>query len=213
MRGTVMHAPGDVRVEDVAPPVLQAPTDAIIRLTAACVCGSDLWPYRGIEAVDQPRPMGHEYVGVVEEVGEAVTTITPGQFVIGSFFASDNACAICLSGYQSGCVQRQPVGGAQAFDDARGLVPHHERCLDRVRGLAGVVRGIGTADADGGDAYQCVARTGDGHGAILQDNAPGAGDDRAQREVALAHRSGLRGEPLPCRVQRIAPLKDLDAGR
>jgi len=114
MRGTVMHAPGDVRVEDVAAPVLQAPTDAIIRLTAACVCGSDLWPYRGIEAVDQPRPMGHEYVGVVEEVGEAVTTITPGQFVIGSFFASDNTCEICLSGYQSGCVQRQPVGGAQA---------------------------------------------------------------------------------------------------
>ena len=116
MRGAVLHAPGDIRVEDRERPTLVRPTDAVIRLTAACVCGSDLWPYRGIEKVDRARPMGHEYVGVVEEVGDDVSTIEPGQFVVGSFFASDNTCEICRAGYQSSCIQREPVGalGAQA---------------------------------------------------------------------------------------------------
>jgi threonine dehydrogenase-like Zn-dependent dehydrogenase len=107
MRGAVLHAPGDVRVEDRPDPRIEQPTDAILRLSATCVCGSDLWPYRGIEAVDGPTPMGHEYVGVVEEVGSDVSTVRPGQFVVGSFFASDNTCEICRAGYQSSCVQRQ----------------------------------------------------------------------------------------------------------
>ncbi|MGY1681666.1 zinc-dependent alcohol dehydrogenase family protein [Geodermatophilus sp. SYSU D01176] len=116
MRGAVLHAPGDVRVEDRPDPAIERPTDAVIRLTATCVCGSDLWPYRGIAAVDGPSPMGHEYVGVVEDVGSAVTTVRPGQFVVGSFFASDNTCELCRAGYQSACVDREPVGalGAQA---------------------------------------------------------------------------------------------------
>ena len=91
-----------------------APTDAIIRISASCVCGSDLWDYRGINPVHQPTPMGHEYVGVVDQVGADVTTITPGQFVVGSFFASDNTCPICQAGYQTSCVHREFVGGAQA---------------------------------------------------------------------------------------------------
>jgi threonine dehydrogenase-like Zn-dependent dehydrogenase len=103
MLGTVLHAPGDVRVEEREKPRIEKPTDALIRLAAACVCGSDLWPYRGIEPVDEPRPMGHEYVGVVEDVGSAVTTVAPGDFVVGSFFASDNTCEICQAGYQSRC--------------------------------------------------------------------------------------------------------------
>jgi threonine dehydrogenase-like Zn-dependent dehydrogenase len=78
------------------------------------VCGSDLWDYRGINAVTQPTPIGHEYCGIVEEVGSAVKTIKPGQFVIGSFFASDNTCPICQHGYQSSCRHREFVGGAQA---------------------------------------------------------------------------------------------------
>jgi threonine dehydrogenase-like Zn-dependent dehydrogenase len=112
----VLHAPRDVRVEQRDDPKITAPTDAVIRMAATCVCGSDLWPYRGIEAVNGPAPMGHEYVGVVEEVGSEVTTIRPGQFVIGSFFASDNTCEICQAGYQSSCVHREYVGanGAQA---------------------------------------------------------------------------------------------------
>ena len=116
MRGAVLHAPRDVRVDQRPDPTIVQPTDAIIRLAATCVCGSDLWPYRGIEAVTAPAPMGHEYVGIVEEIGADVTSIRPGQFVIGSFFASDNTCANCRAGYQSSCVHRQPVGaiGTQA---------------------------------------------------------------------------------------------------
>jgi len=116
MRGAVLYAPGDVRVEEREDPKLLEPTDAILRLSATCVCGSDLWPYRGIEAVQGPSPMGHEYAGIVQEVGSQVTTITPGQFVIGSFWASDNTCELCQAGYQSACVHREPMGalGAQA---------------------------------------------------------------------------------------------------
>src|SRR3954468_3207360 len=116
MRGVVLHAPGDVRVEERADPRIEQPTDAVIRVVAACVCGSDLWPYRGVDAVTEPAPMGHEYVGVVEEVGSDVRTIRPGQFVIGSFFASDNTCEICQAGYQSRCIHAQPMGaiGTQA---------------------------------------------------------------------------------------------------
>jgi len=116
MRGVVLHAPGDVRVEDRPDPRIEKPTDAIIRLAATCVCGSDLWPYRGIEAVDGASPMGHEYVGVVEEVGSQVRDILPGQFVVGSFFASDNSCEICRAGYQSRCVHAELMGaiGTQA---------------------------------------------------------------------------------------------------
>lgn len=111
MRATVMYGAGDVRVETVPDPTIIEPTDAIIRLTATCVCGSDLWPYRGIEPIAQPTRMGHEYVGVVEAVGSAVKTIKPGQFVVGSFFASDNTCPICQAGYQSRCVHAQSIGG------------------------------------------------------------------------------------------------------
>jgi threonine dehydrogenase-like Zn-dependent dehydrogenase len=114
----MMYGPGDVRVEERDEPRLVEPTDAIIRVSAACVCGSDLWPYRGIgvEGMEWPAPMGHEYAGIVEEVGDEVETIQPGQFVVGSFWASDNTCEICRAGYQSACVDRIPMGalGAQA---------------------------------------------------------------------------------------------------
>ena len=116
MRGAVLHAPGDVRVEQRADPTIIEQTDAIIRLSATCICGSDLWPYRGIETIEGPTPMGHEYVGIVEETGSAVSSIKPGQFVVGSFFASDNTCEICRAGYQSSCIHRELMGaiGTQA---------------------------------------------------------------------------------------------------
>jgi threonine dehydrogenase-like Zn-dependent dehydrogenase len=114
MRGVVLHAPGDVRVEDLPEPTIQAPTDAIIRLSAACVCGSDLWPYRGADRVSKPRPMGHEYVGVVEQVGDEVELIKVGDFVVGSFVASDNTCEICRAGYQTNCLHRDAPGPSQA---------------------------------------------------------------------------------------------------
>lgn len=114
MLGTVLHAPGDVRCEDVPEPQILKPTDAIIRLAASCVCGSDLWPFRGLNDVAAPMHMGHEYCGVVTEVGSAVTTVKPGQFVVGSFVLSDNTCPHCRFGFQSSCEQREFMTGAQA---------------------------------------------------------------------------------------------------
>ncbi|WP_216326459.1 zinc-dependent alcohol dehydrogenase family protein [Deinococcus aestuarii] len=116
MKGTMLYGPRDVRFEERPDPHLLEPTDAILRLSATCVCGSDLWPYRGDDLSDEPMPMGHEYCGIVEEVGRDVRGVKPGQFVVGSFFASDNTCPICNDGYQSRCVDARPMGaeGAQA---------------------------------------------------------------------------------------------------
>jgi len=114
MKGTILYGPRDIRFEERDEPRIIEPTDAIIRISATCVCGSDLWPYRGISPVAQPTPMGHEYCGIVEEVGRAVTSIKPGQFVIGSFFASDNTCPHCRAGYPSSCQHREFVTTAQA---------------------------------------------------------------------------------------------------
>jgi threonine dehydrogenase-like Zn-dependent dehydrogenase len=116
MRGVIMYGAGDVRVVDRPEPTILKPTDAIIRMGASCICGSDLWPYRGADELRGPSPMGHEYAGIVEEVGSEVRNVKPGQFVVGSFFASDNTCEICRSGYQTSCTQRVGMGseGSQA---------------------------------------------------------------------------------------------------
>ncbi|MGY1845652.1 zinc-dependent alcohol dehydrogenase family protein [Modestobacter sp. SYSU DS0875] len=114
MRGAVLHAPGDVRIEQLDDPRVVEPTDAVVRASATCVCGSDLWPYRGINEVTEPSPIGHEYCGIVEEVGADVTTVRPGQFVIVPFIASDGTCPSCRSGYQSACAHRAGITGAQA---------------------------------------------------------------------------------------------------
>lgn len=117
MRGVVMHAPGDVRTEELDMPVIALPTDAIIRVTATCICGSDLWPYRGAEPIHAGgQRMGHEYIGVVESTGADVSRIRPGDHVVGSFVASDNTCEICAAGYPSRCVHQVMMGsiGTQA---------------------------------------------------------------------------------------------------
>lgn len=114
MRGTVLYGPRDVRFEAREDPKIIERTDAVIRLPATCVCGSDLWPYRGLQPIDGPTPMGHEYCGFVEEVGSAVKSVRPGQFVIGSFAASDNTCPHCGYGYQSSCEHREWISTAQA---------------------------------------------------------------------------------------------------
>ena len=115
MRGVVMIKPGDVEVQDLDDPTILEPTDAVIRLAATCICGSDLWPYRGSDEADH-QPMGHEYAGVVEQIGSEVKNVKVGDFVVGSFFASDNTCPICQAGYQTHCVHRVPMGsiGTQA---------------------------------------------------------------------------------------------------
>jgi len=114
MKGTVLYGARAIRFEERPEPKILNATDAIIRISAACVCGSDLWPYRGINPVPKPTPMGHEYCGIVEEIGKAVTKIKRGQFVIGSFFASDNTCPHCRAGYQTSCQHKEFVTTAQA---------------------------------------------------------------------------------------------------
>lgn len=114
MLATLMYGPGDVRCEAVDDPKILKPTDAIIKLSATCICGSDLWPYRGLQPTDGPAHMGHEYCGVVVEIGSEVKTVRPGQFVVGSFCISDNTCPHCRFGFHSSCVQREFMSGAQA---------------------------------------------------------------------------------------------------
>ncbi len=114
MKGAVLYGPRDVRFEERESPKVVEPTDAVIRISLTCVCGSDLWPYRGLQPINGPTPMGHEYCGIVEEVGKAVKSVRPGQFVIGSFATSDNTCPHCRYGYQSSCVHREFMSGAQA---------------------------------------------------------------------------------------------------
>ena len=128
MRGVVMHTAGDVRVEEREDPRIIEPTDAVIRLTATCVCGSDLWPYRGVEPADHLL-MGHEYVGVVEEVGADVRTVKVGDFVVGSFVISDNTCEICRAGYQSKCVHAEFVHGGIGTQAERARIPHADGTL------------------------------------------------------------------------------------
>ncbi len=114
MKATVLYGARDVRFEERPEPKILKPTDAIIRLSLTCVCGSDLWPYRGIQPITGPQAMGHEYCGVVEEIGSAVKNVKPGQFVVGSFCISDNTCPHCRAGYQSGCQNLEFMTGAQA---------------------------------------------------------------------------------------------------
>lgn len=113
MRAVRMRAPGEVVVDTIPVPRVVKPTDAVIKLDAACICGSDLWPYRGLQPVDN-QYMGHEYVGTVVELGHEVTTLRLGDFVIGSFMLSDGTCEICQAGYPSRCVNAGSYTGSQA---------------------------------------------------------------------------------------------------
>jgi threonine dehydrogenase-like Zn-dependent dehydrogenase len=128
MRGVVMHTAEDVRVEVRDDPMIIEPTDAIIKLAASCICGSDLWPFRGIEPADH-QVMGHEYIGVVEEVGADVTTVKPGDFVVGSFVISDNTCEICQAGFQSKCVHAEFVSQTIGTQAEKARIPHADGTL------------------------------------------------------------------------------------
>src|SRR5437868_5265111 len=177
MRGAVLYGARDVRFEEREAPKIIEPTDAVIRLSATCICGSDLWPYRGISATTAPTPMGHEYCGIVEDVGRAVTSVQPGQFVVGSFFASDNTCPHCRAGYQTSCAHRQPVIGAQApvlrVPLADGtLVPTREvPSADRIPSLLAASDVLGTgwfaADAANVKAGATIVVVGDGAVGLL----------------------------------------------
>ncbi|MGW8369262.1 MAG: alcohol dehydrogenase catalytic domain-containing protein, partial [Gammaproteobacteria bacterium] len=177
MKGTILYGPGDIRFEDLETPRIEEPTDVIVRIAATCVCGSDLWPYRGLQPLDGPTPMGHEYCGYVEDVGSAVTSISEGQFVIGSFATSDNTCPNCQYGYQSSCMHREFITRAQApllrVPMADGtLVPTRDRPVDdSIPSLltASDVLGTGWFAADAGNVKPgaTVVVVGDGAVGLL----------------------------------------------
>lgn len=116
MRATVIHGERDIRLDEVPDPVLALPTDAIVRVVAACVCGSDLWPYRGVTPTHEPHRIGHEFVGIVEEVGAAVTAVKPGDFVIAPFYHCDFTCVNCRNGVSTSCLH----GGWWGSNDESG---------------------------------------------------------------------------------------------
>jgi threonine dehydrogenase-like Zn-dependent dehydrogenase len=177
MRGAVLHGPRDVRFDERDAPTIVDPSDAILRLSATCVCGSDLWPYRGLNPAREPSPIGHEYCGIVEDVGRAVKSVKPGQFVIGSFGASDNTCAHCRAGYQTSCVHRQWVVGAQApllrvpMADGTLVATPDLPSADLVPSLLAVSDVLGTgwfaADAAGVKPGTTVVVVGDGAVGLL----------------------------------------------
>lgn len=114
MHGAVIYGKGDVRFEERTDPTIKEPTDAVIRTVATCVCGSDLWRYRGIAEVKEPTPIGHEYVGVVEQVGDDVKSVKVGDFVVGGFTYSDNTCPVCRKGATANCQHGGSYDGCQA---------------------------------------------------------------------------------------------------
>ena len=115
MLATIIHAPRDIRVETVPDPVLSTGGDAIVKVVAACVCGSDLWPFRGITPTHEPHRIGHEFVGVVEAVGDRVERIRVGDFVIAPFYVCDNTCINCRNGVSTSCLHGGWWGGDDRF--------------------------------------------------------------------------------------------------
>src|SRR3954453_21185278 len=111
MRATLLYGPGDVRVETVPDPRILQPTDAILRVTHACICGSDLWPYKSMERTGKGRRMGHEFIGVVEDTGRDVRTVKRGDLVVAPFAWSDGTCVFCQEGLQTSCLHGGWWGG------------------------------------------------------------------------------------------------------
>ncbi|WP_326624453.1 MULTISPECIES: zinc-dependent alcohol dehydrogenase family protein [unclassified Streptomyces] len=231
MRGAVLYAPGDVRFEERDDPKIINPTDAIIRTAATCVCGSDLWDYRGINPVDQPAPFGHEYVGVVEEVGSDVHTIKPGQFVIGSFFASDNTCANCKNGYQTNCLHREFVGaeGCQAekiripLADGTLVATPEQPAEEHIAGLLACSDVMGTgwyaavaAEVKPGDTVAVVGDGAVGLCAVIAAKELGAGRiiamSRHKPRQKLAREFGATDIVVERGDDGIAHIKELTGG-
>jgi threonine dehydrogenase-like Zn-dependent dehydrogenase len=229
MRGAMLYGPRDVRFEEREAPKIVKPADAVIRMSATCVCGSDLWPYRGISPVAQPTPMGHEYCGIVEEVGSAVKTIKPGQFVIGSFFASDNTCPICRDGYQSACRHRELVSTAQApllrvpLADGTLVATPDVPSEDLIPSLLAASDVLGTgwfaADAANVKPGAAVAVVGDGAVgllAVLSAKQMGAGRiiamSRHESRQKLAREFGATDIVTERGDEGIARIKDLTNG-
>lgn len=231
MRGVIMAAPGRVVIQDRPDPRIEEPTDAVIRVTATCVCGSDLWPYRGAWGVDHAA-MGHEYLGEVVELGPEVTGLSVGDHVVGSFMASCNECEICRAGYQSRCVRVVGMGsvGTQAeyarVPLASGTlvpIPGGAPGSDLVPSLrtASDVLGTGWFAAEAAEAApgKTVAVVGDGAVGLLGVLAAAqlgaeriVAFSRHEDRAALARRFGATDVIAARGDEGVAELKDLLGG-
>jgi threonine dehydrogenase-like Zn-dependent dehydrogenase len=235
VRSTVLRGPGDVRLEDRPDPDLVEETDAIVRVTAACVCGSDLWAYRGVAKRDPGQPLGHEFLGVVARVGGAVGSVLPGDRVVAPFSWSDGTCWQCRAGLTSSCPQggfwgRSPVGGAQA---ELIRVPHADGTLVVIppgtpERLDPAILALGDVLATGHHAVRCAAVTAGATVAVVGDGAVGLCAVLAARragaaEVLLLSRHAARAEigqrfgarvlPAPDEQTAVAAVRDNTRGR
>jgi len=185
MLATVIHAARDIRVEEVPDPALSSGTDAIVRVVAACVCGSDLWPYRGVTATHEPHRIGHEFVGVVESIGPDVRLLREGDFVIAPFYVCDNTCVNCANGVSTSCLHgswwggEDRVGGfADGGQGERVRVPLADGTLAVVPGPVGddEVPGLLTLSDVMGTGHHAAVSAGVGPGdsvAVVGDGAVG----------------------------------------
>lgn len=199
MRGVVMETPGDVGVEEREDPKIIDPADAIIRSTATCMCGPHLWPYRGVEHADH-TPMGHEYVGVVEQIGAEVKTLKAGDFVVGSFVISDNTCEICRSGYQSRCVHGEFVSMTIGTQAEKARIPYADGTLVATPGQPGpelIPSLLAASDVLGTGWFAVTAEAGPGKTvAVVGDGAVGlmgvlaARQLGAERIIAMSRHAG-----------------------
>ncbi|MFT0849104.1 zinc-dependent alcohol dehydrogenase family protein [Actinomycetaceae bacterium L2_0104] len=196
MRAVIMDAPGEIRVGEREDPRIVKPTDAIIRIVATCICGSDLWPYRGVESAHE-TPMGHEYVGIVEEIGSAVRTVKPGDFVVGSFVISCGECEICRAGYPSRCVYGEFVSATIGTQSEKARIPFADGTLVPTPGMpdtslipsllaASDVLGTGWFAADAAEVGpgKTVAVVGDGAVGLM--GVLAAGQMGAERIIAMS---------------------------
>ena len=216
MRGAVIYAPEGHPVRGPARPEhRQQPTDAIVRTVAACVCGSDLWRYRGIADVSKPTPIGHEYVGVVEAVGDDVTTVKPGQFVVGGFLTSDNTCALCRAGVHANCLNGTGYDGCQAelirVQNADGtlIATPEQPDAELVPSLLALSDVMGT----GWHAAVCADVQPGGTVVVVGDGAVGL--SRRPRRVPARRGAGHRDEPArgPAALAREFGATDIVAER
>lgn len=193
MRATTIHGPKDVRVETVDDAVIEQPHDVVVRVTHACICGSDLWPYRGFSERSPGQRIGHEFLGVVDDVGSAVTTLRPGDHVIAPFTWSDGQCRHCRSGLHTSC----PHGGfwgSPGSDGGQGeavRVPHADGTLvpvpaDAVRAKAPALLALSDVMSTGHHAAVSAGVREGGTVAVVGDGAVGL------CAVLAAHRLGAK---------------------
>ena len=224
MLATIIHAPRDIRVETVPDPVLSTGGDAIVKVVAACVCGSDLWPYRGVTPTHEPHRIGHEFVGVVEAVGDAVQRIAVGDFVIAPFYVCDNTCINCRNGVSHIVPARRLVGRRGSHRRIRRRRPGRARARSarrrhpgaRCRGPSPTIRcpGLLTLSDVMGTGHHAAVSAGVGPGdsvAVVGDGAVGpvrdhrratARGDDDHRDVAASAATGTRP-----RLRRDAPRR------